>query len=290
MSTVDGRTTRTIAVESDGSGGGRGRDPVARPRRLSQHELPRGLAAAIEGRPLAVRGHRRRDELGQVPRRRATSERDVATRSRIGARSPGSARTCTPAATSDPARRGTTDDGDRRAWPTRRATSGCTAIAAVGTAGLRAPGQPAGDRRDPREHGVRIEVISGEEEGRLAYLATTSALGPTTGELVVSIRAAAVPVHVRPTGEVDEQFSVPVGAVRFTEQFGLAGAVGRAVVEAGGRHRGRAQPGARRSERAGLIGMGGAVTNLAAVKHALATYDPEVIVGDRPRPDEIERQ
>ena len=111
---------------------------------------------------------------------------------------------------------------------------GVTAIAAVGTAGLRAArdSQRAIDAIHAKT-GVRIEVISGEEEGRLAYLATTSALGETTGELVVfDTGGGSTQFTFGRPGEVDRQFSVPVGAVRFTEQFGLDRAVGRDVVDA----------------------------------------------------------
>jgi exopolyphosphatase/guanosine-5'-triphosphate,3'-diphosphate pyrophosphatase len=39
-----------------------------------------------------------------------------------------------------------------------------------------------------------------------------------------------------------------------------------------------------------LVGMGGAVTNLAAVKHALATYDSDVVQGTRLDREEVDRQ
>ena len=39
-----------------------------------------------------------------------------------------------------------------------------------------------------------------------------------------------------------------------------------------------------------LVGMGGAVTNLAAVKHELATYDPDVVQGTVLDVAEIDRQ
>lgn len=39
-----------------------------------------------------------------------------------------------------------------------------------------------------------------------------------------------------------------------------------------------------------LVGMGGAVTNLAAVRHGLASYDPAMIQGDLRDAAEIDRQ
>ena len=90
---------------------------------------------------------------------------------------------------------------------------------------------------------------------------------------------------------VDDRFSVDVGAVRFTERFGLAGR-GRAEVIA----EARAAIGAElprldgRGRPDGLVAMGGAVTNLAAVKHGLTTYDPDVVQGTRLDRAEIDRQ
>jgi exopolyphosphatase/guanosine-5'-triphosphate,3'-diphosphate pyrophosphatase len=90
---------------------------------------------------------------------------------------------------------------------------------------------------------------------------------------------------------VDERFSVDVGAVRYTERFGLARAVRPEVVREvlttiaadlrslDGRPKPRA-----------LVGLGGAVTNITAVMHRLATYDPDVVQGSVLRRDEINRQ
>ena len=90
---------------------------------------------------------------------------------------------------------------------------------------------------------------------------------------------------------VDERFSLNVGAVRFTEQFGLAHAVSAEVVAEAvaaiaaelGRLDGRPRPHA-------VVAMGGAVTNLAAVRHGLTTYDPEVVQGTVLDRAEIDRQ
>jgi exopolyphosphatase/guanosine-5'-triphosphate,3'-diphosphate pyrophosphatase len=79
--------------------------------------------------------------------------------------------------------------------------------------------------------------------------------------------------------------------VRFTERFGLdrvvdddtfAAALDAIAGELGSLD-GRATPDA-------LVGMGGAVTNLAAVKHALAIYDSEITQGTVLDVDELDRQ
>jgi exopolyphosphatase/guanosine-5'-triphosphate,3'-diphosphate pyrophosphatase len=142
--------------------------------------------------------------------------------------------------------------------------------------------------------GVRIDVISGEEEARLAYVAATAGLGPqlTAGTIVVFDSGGGSSQFTFGHGDrVDERFSVDVGAVRITERYGLDGVTGPealAAARAGiaadlAALAGRLRPDA-------IAGMGGAVTNLAAVKHGLATYVPEIVQGTVLDRDEIERQ
>ncbi len=153
-------------------------------------------------------------------------------------------------------------------------------VAAAGTAWMRAADN-AGElvARVLERCGVRIEMIDGEEEARLSYLAAIAGLGPVEGSLVVFETGGGSTQFTFGHGDrIDDRFSVDVGAVRVTEQFGLAEAVDEARIAAvldavagdlaslGG----RPPPDA-------LVGMGGALTNLAAVRHELATYDREVV-------------
>jgi exopolyphosphatase/guanosine-5'-triphosphate,3'-diphosphate pyrophosphatase len=170
---------------------------------------------------------------------------------------------------------------------------GVEAIAAVGTAGLRLASNSA-ELLDTvrRRCDVEVEVISGEDEARLAYAAARQGLGPVSGSLVVFDTGGGSSQFTFGTGDrVDERFSVNVGAVRFTEAFGLSDVVApdtlqgalEAIAAALDRLDGRAAPDA-------LVAMGGAVTNLAAVKHGLADYDPDVVQGTVLDRAEIDRQ
>ena len=105
--------------------------------------------------------------------------------------------------------------------------AGAAAIAAVGTAGLRAaPNAAAFVGAVEARCGVRIEIIPGEEEGRLAYLAATTGLGLPPGSLVVfDTGGGSSQFTFGDEDAVAEQFSVPVGAVRLTERYGLDRAV-----------------------------------------------------------------
>jgi exopolyphosphatase/guanosine-5'-triphosphate,3'-diphosphate pyrophosphatase len=159
---------------------------------------------------------------------------------------------------------------------------GAVAIAAVGTAWLRA----VHDRDDVisaiRERtGVMVEEVSGEEEARLAYAAVSIGLPADAGHVVVfDTGGGSTQFTFGQDGRVDERFSLPLGAVAYTERFGLDGAITAERLDEVlatmskdfASLDGRAKPDA-------LVAMGGAVTNLAAVKHEMAVYDPDIIRG-----------
>jgi exopolyphosphatase / guanosine-5'-triphosphate,3'-diphosphate pyrophosphatase len=163
----------------------------------------------------------------------------------------------------------------------------------VGTAGLRmASNGPEVVAAIQARTGISIEVISGEEEGRLAFVAAKSGLGLTQGTLVVfDTGGGSSQFSFGHDAIVDERFSVDVGAVRYTERFGLDRAVSTEVLQQAlaaiaadlSRIDGRAVPDA-------LVAMGGAVTNLTAVMHHLATYDATLVQGSVIDHAEIDRQ
>jgi exopolyphosphatase / guanosine-5'-triphosphate,3'-diphosphate pyrophosphatase len=153
-------------------------------------------------------------------------------------------------------------------------------IVAVGTAGLRrASNRSALIDAVHASAALTVEVISGEEEARLAYLAATSALPSARGPLVVfDSGGGSTQFTLGRDDRVEEQFSVDVGAVRIAERFGLDSAVSTDTLEAVlaalaselDRLDGRPRPD-------GIVAIGGTATNLAAVKHGLAHYEPDLV-------------
>jgi exopolyphosphatase/guanosine-5'-triphosphate,3'-diphosphate pyrophosphatase len=170
---------------------------------------------------------------------------------------------------------------------------GVEAIAAVGTAGMRIAsnaGELVDEVRD--RTGIEIEVIPGEEEARLAYVAATSGLGISDGSLVVfDTGGGSSQFTFGAPGRIQEQFSVNVGAARFTERFELDRAVPKETVIAArqaiaadlSRLDGHETPDV-------LVGMGGGITTMAAVKHSLERYNPDVVQGTELDAAEIDRQ
>ena len=171
--------------------------------------------------------------------------------------------------------------------------NGADAIAAVGTAGLRLASNSTSFLDAVRQRaGVEIEVISGEEESRLAYLAATSGLGIRGGSLAVFDTGGGSTQFTFGDGEhVDERFSLDIGAVRFAERYALDRTVSdETLAPCSPRWRPSSRRLDGRSPIDTLIGMGGTVTNLTAVKLGLATYDPEVVQATVLDRAEVDRQ
>ena len=170
---------------------------------------------------------------------------------------------------------------------------GASDVVAVGTMGMRSAGNSDGFIAAVHSRcGVTIEVIPGEEEGRLAYLAVQAGLGLGQGSLVVFDTGGGSSQFTFGRGAVvDERFSLNVGAVRLTEQFGLGGPLSAGQLEAAlaaiagefDRLDGHAAPDA-------LVGMGGAITNMTAVMLSLAVYDPDAVQGSVLGRAEVDRQ
>ena len=124
--------------------------------------------------------------------------------------------------------------------------------------------------------GVRPEVLTGEEEGRLAFLGATAELDPTDGPFLVFDIGGGSTEFAVGTTEPEGVLSVDTGAVRLTEQWlhsdpptaeelSMAVSVVRAHLE----DVTRVLPAARTVKR--LVGVAGTVTSVAAVE--LGLYD-----------------
>jgi exopolyphosphatase/guanosine-5'-triphosphate,3'-diphosphate pyrophosphatase len=140
--------------------------------------------------------------------------------------------------------------------------------------------------------GVSIEVISGEEEARLAYLAVQAGLGlPDVPLVVFDSGGGSTQFTFGHGATVDDRYSLNVGAARFTECYALNDAVSKTTLNEAlaaisaelARLDTAPVPDA-------LIGMGGAVTNMVAVKLGLATYAPDAVQGAALTRSDVERQ
>ncbi len=166
-------------------------------------------------------------------------------------------------------------------------------IVAVGTMCLRtATNASEFVQRVQQECGITIEVIPGEEEARLAYIAVKSGIGLERGNLVIFDTGGGSTEFIFGKDEqVEKRFSLNVGAVRFTEHVLTSDPVTQAELD---QTVAAIEKDFEELQFDGsvdaLVGMGGTVTNLSAVKHKMTDYDPDVIQGSTLKLAEIERQ
>lgn len=170
---------------------------------------------------------------------------------------------------------------------------GASGITAVGTMGLRTA-RNSNDLIDmvKQRCDLTIEVVSGADEGRIAYLAVLSGLGLSAGNVVIFDTGGGSSQFTFGRGRhVDRQFSLNVGAVRFTEAYHLDQAVSPDVlqqVRSAIAAELSALDAAAKPET--LVGMGGAATNLTAVMLQMTRYDPDRVQGAVIPRAEVEHQ
>jgi len=133
--------------------------------------------------------------------------------------------------------------------------------------------------------GVRAELLSGEEEGALAYAGATAGLPPVAGDdVVVDIGGGSTELVVAAPGGLGV-VSLDLGCVRLTERLlhhdpptpqelrAASGAIDAELARAADRlPELRGLPGGSR-----LVGLAGTVSTLAALDQGLAVYDRQAI-------------
>ncbi len=159
---------------------------------------------------------------------------------------------------------------------------GVEEIVCVGTMALRSASNSGDFAARVRELcGVKVQIIPGEEEARLSYLAILSGMPVPEGELVIFDTGGGSTEFIFGRGkELIKRFSVNLGSIRITEKFFQEDPAGEGSVEAAVKEIDE------EFEAAGvvghpvkLVGMGGTVTSMGAVKHKMVTYDPDIIQG-----------
>jgi len=130
--------------------------------------------------------------------------------------------------------------------------------------------------------GVRPELLSGDDEGRMSFLGATGDLDPADGPFLIVDIGGGSTEFILGTDHVEGVISVDVGCVRLTEKFldhdpplpeeltaciSFADAYLDDVV--------REIPGS--AEARTLVGLAGTITTVAAVEIGLATYDRDAI-------------
>jgi exopolyphosphatase/guanosine-5'-triphosphate,3'-diphosphate pyrophosphatase len=130
--------------------------------------------------------------------------------------------------------------------------------------------------------GVRPELLSGDEEGRVSFLGATSDLDPAPGPFLIVDIGGGSTEFIAGTDHVEGVMSIDVGCVRLTEKFlehdppqpeELTAAI--SFTDAYLEDVQRELPGG--GDARTLVGLAGTITTVAAVEIGLATYDRDRI-------------
>ncbi len=166
-------------------------------------------------------------------------------------------------------------------------------VLAVGTMALRTAKNTADFTARVKELcGLTVDVLPGDEEARLAYLAVLSGLPVQEGELVIFDTGGGSTEFIFGRGkDLKNRMSVNLGAVLITEKHlsddpVKPGAVQAALAEIKDTFDNAQVKG----NPVQLVGMGGTVTSMGAVKHKMVKYDPDVIQGSELTLADVEEQ
>jgi len=172
--------------------------------------------------------------------------------------------------------------------------NGAEKIVSVGTMALRTAKNSADFVARVKELcGVEVQVIPGEEEARLSYLAVLSGLPlEEGGELVIFDTGGGSTEFIFGQGTtLKNRFSVNLGALIITEKFFSDDPVAEGSVDAAIAYIDE------EFAKAGVVGkplqvvgMGGTVTSMGAVKHKMVKYNPDIIQGSTLTKEDVQEQ
>ncbi|MCD8225011.1 MAG: Ppx/GppA family phosphatase [Clostridiales bacterium] len=168
------------------------------------------------------------------------------------------------------------------AFAAKAKENGAEQIISIGTMALRTASNSADFVKRVKELcDVDVQIIPGEEEARLSYLAILSGMPVPDGDLIIFDTGGGSTEFIFGKGtELVKRFSVNLGAIRITEKFFADDPVAEGSVEAAIRQIDEEFAAAGVEGRpVKLVGMGGTVTSMGAVKHKMVVYDPDVIQG-----------
>ncbi|MBN1825565.1 MAG: Ppx/GppA family phosphatase [Candidatus Eisenbacteria bacterium] len=169
--------------------------------------------------------------------------------------------------------------------------AGARRIVAAGTEALRAArNAPDFLARAERECGVAVEILTGEEEARLSWIAALSAFDPIEGPvLLFDTGGGSTEFVFGRGGAIASRASLPLGSRVLAEAFLRSDPPGpeeRTRLD----HRLAFALDELEGEAARVIGVGGTVTTLAAVFLGVEPYDPARVGGASLPLAEVERQ
>ncbi len=146
--------------------------------------------------------------------------------------------------------------------------------------------------RARKELGLIINVLPGEEEARLSYLAVVSGVGVgNENVLIIDTGGGSTEFIFGHGDDIKRRFSLDIGAVLITENILISDPVGNDEMI---RARSYIESFFDKHEVKGdikrLVGIGGTVTSLCAVMHKMEKFNPDIVQGSVISLEEVQRQ
>lgn len=166
-------------------------------------------------------------------------------------------------------------------------------VFAIGTEGLRrAPNASTFLEPAARILGTEVQVISGDREAALTFLAALRAFPQDTGReaAVIDIGGGSTEIILSRQGEITFRESLPLGSVRLTETFVTHDPPTEEEATRLGAHVAAELSRVPFTPGSTLIGTAGTVTTLAAMAQSLTDYDPARVHGYRLSAAELHAQ
>ena len=180
-----------------------------------------------------------------------------------------------------------------RAYRATMTELGVNRIAAVGTQALREAGNATAFVAPAQEAlGTAIEVIAGEREAELVYVAVAHAFPDrSAGELVIAdVGGGSTEIIVGSAGVVRSFTSLPIGSVRMTERHLKTDPPTRAEAHALFADLDAAIATLELPSGAVVIGTAGTATSIASVDLELSEWDPDRVNGYELTVSAVDRQ
>lgn len=157
-------------------------------------------------------------------------------------------------------------------------------IVAVGTMALRTAKNANGFIEQAAEQcGIQIEIINGEEEARLSFVAVTSSLSITPGDFMIfDIGGGSTEFILCNDATIKNKVSYNIGVVGLTEELMCTDPVTEDEYDLTMKTIEQAFKAIHLNDKIKtLIGVGATMTILGAMKHQLANYQSELIHGSQ---------
>ncbi len=146
--------------------------------------------------------------------------------------------------------------------------------------------------RARKELGLIVNVLPGEEEARLSYLAVVSGVGVgNENVLIIDTGGGSTEFIFGHGDDIQRRFSLDIGAVLITENILISDPVGAdELVRARSYIESFFDKNDVKGDIRRLVGIGGTVTSLCAVMHKMEKFNPDIVQGSVLSLSEVQKQ